>query len=152
MPGKQVRLKSYNPMIPMMPLDTRKPLLSLFSLIIAAALFAVPADAAAPAQENATIENIKLANTRDDLLTYFDVKRAFTEKINQAVLNGIPTTFSFYVDLYHLDDSWFDKKIADIQIKSTVKYNPLKKEFTVQRPGKKKIRSSRPHSMTQKPR
>lgn len=86
---------------------------------------------------SATIENIKLANTRDDLLTYFDVENAFKEKINQAVLNGLPTTFSFFVTLYQTDDSWFDKKIADIQIKSTLKYNPLKKEFTVQRPWKK---------------
>jgi len=72
-------------------------------------------------EETAVIENIKLANTRDDLLTYFDVKQAFTPKINQAVLNGIPTTFSFYITLYKTGDSWFDKKISDIRIKSTLK-------------------------------
>ncbi|WP_300459923.1 DUF4390 domain-containing protein [Desulfobacula sp.] len=85
------------------------------------------------AEEAAVIENIKLANTRDDLLTYFDVKKAFTERINQAVLNGIPTTFSFYISLYKTGESWFDKKISNIQIKSTLKYNPLKKEFSVLR-------------------
>ncbi|MBW2655976.1 MAG: DUF4390 domain-containing protein [Deltaproteobacteria bacterium] len=85
------------------------------------------------AEEPAVIENIKLANTRDDLLTYFDVRQAFTPKINQAVLNGIPTTFSFYITLYKTGDSWFDKKISDIRIKSTLKYNSLKKEFSVLR-------------------
>ncbi|MCK5164100.1 MAG: DUF4390 domain-containing protein [Desulfobacula sp.] len=88
------------------------------------------------AEQAAIIKNIKLANTRDDLLTYFDVKKAFTKKINQAVLNGIPTTFSFYITLYKTDGSWFDKKISDIQIKSTLKYNSLKKEFSVLRPWK----------------
>ena len=88
------------------------------------------------AEENAVIENIKLANTRDDLLIYFDVKQAFTQKINQAVLNGIPTTFSFYITLYKTGGSWFDKKISNIQIKSTLKYNSLKKEFSVLRPWK----------------
>jgi len=88
------------------------------------------------AEETASIENIKLANTRDDLLTYFDVKQAFTEKINQAVLNGVSTTFSFYITLYKTDGSWFDKKISDIQIKSTLKYNSLKKEFSVLKPWK----------------
>lgn len=83
------------------------------------------------AEDNAAIENIKLANTRDDLLTYFDIENAFTDKINQAALNGIPTTFSFYITLYKTGGSWFDKKISDIQIKSTLKYNPLKKEFSV---------------------
>jgi len=75
----------------------------------------------AKAQKTAIIENIKLANTRDDLLTYFEVKHAFTDKISQAILNGIPSTFSFYITLYKTDDSWFDKKIANIQVKSTLK-------------------------------
>ncbi|MBW2656045.1 MAG: DUF4390 domain-containing protein [Deltaproteobacteria bacterium] len=87
-------------------------------------------------EETAVIENIKLANTRDDRLSYFDVKQAFTPKINQAVLNGIPTTFSFYITLYKTGDSWFDKKISDIRIKSTLKYNTLKKEFSILRPWK----------------
>ncbi|MCP3873557.1 MAG: DUF4390 domain-containing protein [Desulfobacteraceae bacterium] len=85
------------------------------------------------AEQEAVIENIKLANTRDDLLTYFDVEQAFTEKTKQAILNGIPTTFSFYITLYKTDGSWFDEKISDIQIKSTLKYNSLKKEFSVLR-------------------
>ncbi|MCP4718032.1 MAG: DUF4390 domain-containing protein [Desulfobacteraceae bacterium] len=85
---------------------------------------------------NAILANIKLANTRDDLLTYFEVKNAFTDKINQAVKNGIPTTFSFYVSLYRTSSSLFDKEIADIQIKSTVKYNSLKEEFSISRPWK----------------
>lgn len=98
-------------------------LVSLFSSIVLA-------------EETAVIENIKLANTRDDLLTYFDVEKAFTPKINQAVLSGIPTTFSFYISLYKTDGSWFDKKIASIQVKSTLKYNSLKKEFSVFKPWK----------------
>ncbi len=98
--------------------------------------FLLPATALA--ENQAVIENIKLANTRDDLLTYFDVKKAFTPKINQAVLNGIPTTFSFYVTLYKTQGSWFDKTIADIQIKSTLKYNTLKKNFSVLRSWKDK--------------
>ncbi len=98
--------------------------------------FLLPATALA--ENQAVIENIKLANTRDDLLTYFDIKKAFTPKINQAVLNGIPTTFSFYVTLYKTQGSWFDKKIADIQIKSTLKYNALKKNFSVLRSWKDK--------------
>lgn len=85
---------------------------------------------------NALLDNIKLANTRDDLLTYFEVKNAFTDKINQAVKNGIPTTFSFYVSLYKVSNSLLDTEIADIKIKSTIKYNSLKDEFSISRPWK----------------
>lgn len=105
--------------------------LAVFAVVF---IFFVPPAPAEVEEEKALIENIKLANTRDDLLVYFDVKKAFAPKINEAVLNGIPTTFSFYIDLYKTNGSWFNKKISSIQIKSTLKYNSLKKEFTVSRP------------------
>ena len=120
MPGKQVRLKS-----------------SIKFLICIGIMQCFFFYGIALAKENAMIENIKLANTKDNLLVYFDVKKAFTPKISQAVLNGIPTTFSFYISLYKIKDLWFDKKISDIQIKSTLKYNPLKKEFSILRSWKK---------------
>jgi hypothetical protein len=93
-----------------------------------------PSDALA--ENTAVIENIKLANTRDDLLVYFDVKNAFSEKITEAINSGISTTFSFYIALYKTDGSWFDKTISDIKIKSTLTYNSLKKEYIVSRPWK----------------
>ncbi len=88
------------------------------------------------AKDTAEIQDIRLVNTRDDLLTYFKVTHAFSDKINQAIMNGVPTTFSFYIALYQGDSSWLDKNISDIQIKSTIKYNSLKKEFSVLRPWK----------------
>ncbi len=88
------------------------------------------------ADNSAMLANIKLANTRDDLLAYFQVEKAFDENISQAVKNGVPTTFSFLVALYKTSDSWLDKKIADVQIKSTIKFNSLKEEYTVSRPWK----------------
>lgn len=80
--------------------------------------------------------NIKLANTRDDLLTYFTVENAFTPKTEQAARNGILTSFTFYVNLYKTTSNLFDKKIADIRISSAVKYNSLTKEYVVTRPWK----------------
>ncbi len=99
-------------------------LIICFTMLVPATVFA---------DNDAVLTGIKLANTRDDLLTYFEVQNAFTEKMTQAVQNGIPTSFSFYVTLYKTTSTLFDKKIADIQIRSTVKYNSLKEEFTVSR-------------------
>ena len=118
----------------MMLSSTKKQTTALFLSFLMLASLLLPAIALA--ENAAVIENIKLANTRDDLLTYFDVKKAFNETINEAIANGVPTTFSFYITLYKTDGSWFDKKISDIQIKSTVKYNTLKKEYAVSRPWK----------------
>jgi len=88
------------------------------------------------ADTSPVITNIKLANTRDDLLTYFEIQNAFTDKITQTVQNGIPRAFSFYVSLYKTSDVWRDKKIADIRFTSTIKYNSLKQEYAVFRPWK----------------
>jgi len=114
----------------MRPTGYFKKVLYLFIFIICLTMV-VPANLLA--SNEASLTGIKLANTRDDLLTYFEVQNAFTEKTNQAVKNGIFTSFSFYITLYKTTSTLFNKKVADIQIKSTVKYNSLKEEYTVSR-------------------
>ncbi|MFO7753380.1 MAG: DUF4390 domain-containing protein [Desulfobacteraceae bacterium] len=85
------------------------------------------------ARQNAELNDIKLTNDRDHLITYFTVNGAFTEKIRNAVQKGVPTKFSFYVSLYRIKEGWFDKKLSDIQLTSALKYDTLKKRFTVTR-------------------
>ena len=88
------------------------------------------------ASEPAVIANAQLTNTRDDLITYFKVENAFTDKISEAVLKGIPASFSFYIKLDQITQTLLNKGIADYKIISTLKYNTLKKEFLVSRPWK----------------
>ena len=85
--------------------------------------------------QDASLGDIIVTNTRDDLLVYMSVEGAFTEKMKTAVLSGVPTTFSFFVELYKERNLWFDDKIADIKIAHTLKYNNLKKEFIVKQSG-----------------
>ena len=94
-------------------------------------LFQTPAFA-----QDAKLVNVNISNTRDDLLIYFNVEGAFREKLKKAILSGAPATFSFYVNLYRVRNFWPDKSIADIKVTHTVKYDILKKEFTVKRPWK----------------
>ena len=83
--------------------------------------------------EEAMLTNIIVTNTRDDLLLYLNVEGAFREKMKNAILSGVPASFSFFTTLYRKRDMWLDKKIADIKITHTIKYNNLKKEFVVKR-------------------
>jgi len=83
--------------------------------------------------QEAELSDIIVTNTRDDLLVYLNVEGAFREKMQKAILSGVPTTFSFFITLFKARDLWFDKKIADIKVTHTVKYNILKKEFIVKR-------------------
>lgn len=92
------------------------------------------------ASQDAFLKNIVVTNTRDDLITYFDVEGAFTDKITEAVLSGIPTSFVFFVSIYKTQPG-FDRKMSETEIISTIKYNKLKEEFTVSRPWKSEIPS-----------
>ncbi len=81
----------------------------------------------------AKLENIIVTNTRDNLLLYLSVEGAFTEEMKKAVLSGVSTSFSFFISLNKVRTYWFDKEIADLTITHQIKYNSLKKEFTIRR-------------------
>ncbi len=86
--------------------------------------------------EKAFLDNVTLTNTRDHLVAYFSVQNAFSSKINEAILNGVPTTFTFYISLYRVRESWVDKKISSHKIFNTLKYNALREDFSLARPWK----------------
>lgn len=96
----------------------------------------LPAPVQAKDGQDPILTDIKLANTRDDLLIYFELENAFPPKIIHTIENGILTPFVFHVALYRTGGSWRDKKMADFDIQSTIKYNSLKQEYTVSRPWK----------------
>ena len=83
--------------------------------------------------QDARLADIIVTNTRDDLLLYLNVEGAFREKMKKAVLSGVPTTFSFFVDLYRVRNLWVDKKVAGLTVTHSIKYDNLKKEFTIKR-------------------
>jgi len=83
--------------------------------------------------QDATLTNITVTNTRDDLLLYLNLEGAFREEMNKAILSGVPATFSFFVKLNRSRNFWFDQTIADIEVTHTIIYDNLKKEFTVRR-------------------
>jgi len=83
------------------------------------------------------LSNINVPTTRDHLLIYLTVEGAFTEKIEKAVLSGVPTTFSYIITLHKVRDMWFDQKITDLKITHTIRYNIMKKEFIITRSTKK---------------
>ena len=83
--------------------------------------------------QDARLTNIIVTNTRDNLLLYMNVEGAFREKMENAIQSGVPASFSFFVALYQARSLWKDKKIADIKITHTIRYNNLTKEFSVRR-------------------
>ena len=89
----------------------------------------------------AEITDVIITNTPEDLVVYFSVDGCFTRKMEQAILTGIPTTFTFFVKLYRPRSFWFDKVLSSVTIKHTITYNNLRDEFkvTFNSPNKKEI-------------
>ena len=85
------------------------------------------------AAQDATLSNLIVTNTSNDLLVYLNVEGAFREQTVNAIMSGLPASFSFFIKLYQKRSMWFDKAIADIEIANSIKYNNLKKVFTVER-------------------
>ena len=83
--------------------------------------------------QEAKLTNITVSNTRDDLLLYLNLEGAFSDKLNKAILSGVPATFSFVTKLNRVRNVWLDQGIADITVTHTIKYDNLKKEFNVRR-------------------
>jgi len=83
--------------------------------------------------KEATITEFTVSNSNNQLTLYLTVNNCFTDEMLAAVHNGIPITFTFYVNIYRLRPSWFDKKIREYQFNHTMEYDSLKKEYTVHR-------------------
>ncbi|MBI4619362.1 MAG: DUF4390 domain-containing protein [Desulfobacterales bacterium] len=81
--------------------------------------------------KKARIKDVIVTNTSKDLMIYFSVEGCFTKKMEDAILNGIPTTFTFFIDLYCPRGLWFDKTLATVTVRHTIVYNNLRNEFTV---------------------
>ena len=73
----------------------------------------------------------------------FSVKDAFTKEIDEAIKTGLPTTFSFIVELDRLRSAWFNETVGGIRLRHTVKYDSLKEEYeiSIDEMGEKSIRT-----------
>lgn len=79
----------------------------------------------------AKIADFLVTNTDDDVLVYFSVTNCFTKDMEEAVLAGIPATFTFLLELYQEREHLWDKRESSLEIKHTIKYDNLKKIFYV---------------------
>jgi hypothetical protein len=103
---------------------------TFFCILLLSLLFVVPHAGFA---QGAILTNITVSNTRDDLLLYLNLEGAFREEMKNAILSGVPATFSFFAKLNRTRNFWFDRTIADIEVTHTIVYDNLKKEFTIKR-------------------
>lgn len=112
----------------MFRIDFKKTNLARIVLILFIVFLATEVSSSA---DDACLKDIVVTNTRDDLLVYFDIEHCFTNQMVTAIQNGVPTTFNFLIQLFENRDYAWDKKIADLRVSHSVRYDSLKKTYFV---------------------
>lgn len=101
---------------------------------LALAVLALVGLAATAGAQEAKLNNITVASTQTQLSLSLEVEGAFSPNVTEAILRGVPATFSFLVSLNRVRNWWFDEELASRTITNTIKYDSLKKEFLIHRP------------------
>lgn len=114
----------------MRPLSCRRPFRILSSFFLALAIFWSGAHPALA--QNATIDELIVTNSSTDLLLFLTVNNAFTKQMEEGIRNGIPVTFSFYVQLDR-KRRWLNQKLVSLKFDHTLSYDTLKEEYTIVR-------------------
>jgi len=83
------------------------------------------------AAQDAYITDLFVTNSSTDLLLYLNVQDCFTEEIETGNQNGIPATFTFFVELYQERKALPDKKIAEHTFFHTLTFDSLKDEYNI---------------------
>jgi hypothetical protein len=87
--------------------------------------------------ENAGIRDLLVSNNANHVLVYARVTNCFTKDIEAAILAGVPTTFTYLLDLFQEQSGWMDKKLSRTTVHCTIKYDNVKKLFLVSADGEK---------------
>jgi len=67
----------------------------------------------------------------DSIMVSFSIARAVTPAIEQAIASGLPTTFTYDVELRRPSTFWFDKLVESARIAVTVRFDPLTRRYHV---------------------
>ena len=75
--------------------------------------------------------DILITNNAENVLLYARLVNGFKPDMELAILAGIPATFTLQLEIYQVRSFVWDKKITIHEIKRTIKYDNLKKTFSV---------------------
>ncbi len=73
----------------------------------------------------------------------FDLSDGFTPEVRDAIQSGLPTTFSYDVDLRR-GSPWFDRTVASVTITAAVRFDNLTRRYQMSRTVDGRVEDARP--------
>ena len=98
------------------------------------ALFIEPWTAPALAGTKAEISEVTVLTEGKNVELSFRIVNCFTPKMEEAIENGVPTTFRIHVVLEKTGLPYLREKFLDIVLEHTIKYDRLRNRYRVQLP------------------
>ena len=77
------------------------------------------------------LTDILISNDAESVLLYAHLVDGFKTDMEKAILAGVPTIFTMQLDVYQERSYVWDKKIISKEISRTIKYDNLKKTFSI---------------------
>jgi len=77
------------------------------------------------------ISDILITNNTENVLLYARLVDSFKTEMESAILAGVPSIFTLKLELYQVRSHLWDKKIISKEIKRTIRYDNLKKSFSI---------------------
>ena len=105
-----------------------------YYVVVLVCLFIVFGSMALPMQVQAIepkMTDILITNNTENVLLYGRLVNGFKPEMELAVLAGIPAIFTLQLEVNQIRSFSWDKKLAAHEIKRTIKYDNLKKTFSV---------------------
>jgi hypothetical protein len=93
--------------------------------------FALALPAHARSASDPAISGLVLDRSEPVMELSFAVVDAFSPDIEEAVMGGIPTTFTMHVELERVRGLWFNPSLYRRTFTRTVKYDTLRQEFEI---------------------
>jgi hypothetical protein len=99
-----------------------------FAAVVAGAQPAAPGTRPVAAEGTIAVAPLRRG---DAIFVSFSTARAVTPAVEQAIASGLPTTFTYDVELRRPSTFWFDKLMASARIAVTVRFDPLTRRYHV---------------------
>ena len=77
------------------------------------------------------ITDILITNNTENVLLYARLVNGFKTEMESAILAGVPTIFTLQIEVYQVRSYVWDKKMISHEIKRIIKYDNLKKTFSI---------------------
>lgn len=107
------------------------PILTLLALMAVLAIVGAGGEAAGQNEADARIGSLDVALLGNQLVVDFQLIGGFGEDLQKRIDSGLPTGLVYELELARDRRSWFDKSVADGELRVIAMYNALTREYLV---------------------